>query len=227
MARRWLERLAAPAWWPIERKAKKFVTAPAGPHSKAVSIPLALVIRDVLGLAATAKEARHIIKKAKVLVDGRPQRDVKYGIGPMDIVEVSGVGAWRIVPGRRLKFVTTAGPDSKLKLCRIIRKVNVRGGKLQFGLHDGRALLTTARWAVGDSLLLELPGQKVVGHLKFEPGVSVLVTKGGRAGAIAQLESVERQLGRVWLVADGKRFEAPIGAVFVIGKERPAVKLGE
>ncbi len=227
MTRRWLERLASPAWWPIDRKAKKFVVVPRGPHAQTASLPLTVIIRNILELASTAKEARHIIKASKVSVDGRPMRDVKYGVGPMDIIDISGVGTWRAVPGRRLWLVKIGGADSKLKLCRIIGKRNVRGGKLQLSLHDGRNMLSDMKCAVNDTLMIELPEQKVVEHFKFEPGVPVLVTKGGRAGSIARLDKIERQLDRVWLTIGDKKFEAPIDAAFVVGKEQPAVKLSE
>lgn len=227
MTRRWLERLASPAWWPIDRKAKKFVVVPRGPHAQSASLPLTLIVRNILELASTAKEARHIIKAAKVSVDGRPMRDVKYGVGPMDLLEISGIGTWRAVPGRRLWLVKTSGPDSRLKLCKITGKKNVRGGKLQIHLHDGRTMLTENKWSVGDTLMIETPEQKVVDHFKFEPGVVVLLTAGSRAGAIARLVRIERELGRVWLAAGKKEFEAPMDATFVIGKEQVAVKLSD
>lgn len=219
--------MASPAWWPIERKAKKFVVVPRGPHAMKNSLPLAVVVRDVLKLAATAKEARHIIKAAKVLVDGRPRRDVKYGLGPMDLLEIRDVGTWRAVPGKKLCLVKTSGQDSKLKLCKITGKKNVRGGKLQIHFHDGRTMLSENKWSVGDTLLLEMPEQKVVNHFKFEPGAIVLLTKGNRAGTIARLSRIERNLGRVWVEAGNKEFEAPMDSVFVIGKEQIAVKLSE
>lgn len=227
MTRRWLERLVSPAWWPIERKTKKFVTVPRGPHSQDASVPLAVVVRDVLKLAMTAKEARHIIKAGKVLIDGRMHRDPKHGIGPMDLVEIKDVGSWRAVPGKQLTLITTSGADNKLKLCRITGKRNVRGRKLQFNLHDGRSLLADQKWSVGDSLMIETPTQKVIEHFKFEPGVTVLLTSGSRAGTTSRLVKKERDLGRVWLESDGKNFEAPISAAFVVGKEKPAVKLSD
>lgn len=227
MTRKWLERLASPSWWPIERKTKKFVTVPRGAHSQDASMPLTVVVRDVLKLAATAKEARHVIKAAKVLIDGRPSRDIKHGIGPMDLVEIKDVGSWRAVPGRQLKLIVTNGADSKLKMCRIIGKRHIRGRKLQFNLHDGRALLADKTWSVGDSLLLEMPTQKMVDHFKFEPGVTVLLTSGSRSGTIAKIVKIERELGRVWLDSKGENFEAPIAATFIVGKDKPAVKLSD
>jgi small subunit ribosomal protein S4e len=227
MTRRWLKRLASPAWWPIDRKAKKFVVIPRGPHAQDASLPLTVIIRNILELASTAKEARHIIKAAKISVDGRKRRDVKYGVGPMDIIGIDGVGTWRAVPGRRLWLVKTTDADSKLKLCRVIGKRNVRGNKLQVSLHDGRNMLADVKCSVNDTLMLEVREQKVVEHFKFEPGAVVLVTKGNRAGSIARLEKIERRLNRVWFTMGDTKFEAPIDAAFVVGNEKPAVKLSE
>ena len=71
----WLKRLAAPKIYPIERKVKKFIVSPRGPHPKEYSIPLLVIVRDILKLADVAKEARHAIKHGDVMVDGRPVID--------------------------------------------------------------------------------------------------------------------------------------------------------
>lgn len=226
MTRRWLERAAAPAWWPIERKAKKFVAAPRGPHSIADSMSLTVVVRDVLKLADTATEARHVIKAGKVMVDGRRVRDPKFGVGPMDILAVPELGkAWRAVPGARLRLVPTDGEDAGLKLCRINGKTTVRGGKCQVNLHDGRNLLTDRKLNTRDTLVLRIPEQEIVEHVKLEPGALVLVTRGVSTGALARLERIEPR--RAWLNANNKVFEVPLAAVFAVGKERPVVKLTE
>jgi hypothetical protein len=33
--------------------------------------------------------------------------------------------------------------------------------------------------------------------------------------------------GRAWLSSEGSRFEAPFRSIMVVGKEKPALKLGE
>ena len=55
------KRLAAPKYWPIKRKAKKFTVAslPA-PHPTKDSLPLLIIVRDILKLAETSKEAKYI-----------------------------------------------------------------------------------------------------------------------------------------------------------------------
>src|SRR6266571_3186944 len=55
---RQLKREPAPGFWPIKRKERTWApnTRP-GPHSREKSIPLVIVIREILGYARTAKEA--------------------------------------------------------------------------------------------------------------------------------------------------------------------------
>jgi small subunit ribosomal protein S4e len=225
MTRRWLERLASPVWWPIPRKRLKFVSVPRGPHKIKSSLPLAVIVRDVLKLAEGAVEARHIIKAGKVLVDCRKIRDPRFSVGPMDIIEVQDVGSWRAVPGRRLHFVATTGRDARLKLCKIIGKTVVKGGKCQINMHDGRSILTEEKYATGDSLLLELPGQRVISRIALEPGALVLVVAGKLVGKLGRLRSIERVPPRVWLEIERKVIEVPLKAAFVVGVEKPAVRL--
>ena len=51
-----LKRLAMPRSWPLPRKTTVWVTRPTpGAHALELCMPVTLVIRDVLGLAKTAR----------------------------------------------------------------------------------------------------------------------------------------------------------------------------
>ena len=83
-------------------------------------------------------------------------------------------------------------------------------------------MLTDEKYSTHDSLLIELPEQKVVDHLKFEKGSLVLVTRGKNAGKLAKIKIIERN--RIWLENE-KLFEIPKNLVIVVGKESPVIKL--
>ena len=103
-----LKRLVAPRWWPIERKTKKFILAPRGPHTKDFSLPLLVLIRDVLKLSETGKEAKNIIKKGEVLVDGKKRKDPNFGVGLLDLIEIPSLKkVWRAIPKKGLSFIYT------------------------------------------------------------------------------------------------------------------------
>ena len=57
-----LKRTMSPTFWQIERKNKRFVTKPSsGPHPSKLSIPLTVLLRDILKLTKTYAETKIII----------------------------------------------------------------------------------------------------------------------------------------------------------------------
>ena len=101
-----MKRMSAPRWWPILRKERKFVIAPRGSHPKELSLPLLVLIRDVLKIAETGREAKGIITRGEVLVDKKKRKDPKYGVGLFDVVEIPVMNkAWRIVPKNGLSII--------------------------------------------------------------------------------------------------------------------------
>lgn len=218
-----LKRLAAPKWWPIERKTKKFIVSPRGPHPKKLSLPLLVIIRDVFKFAETKKEAKSIIKNGEILIDGKIKKDPKYGVGPLDVIEVPSLKKrWRAIPRNGLTLIEIPAKDSKLKICKITNKKTLKGNKNQLNLHDGRNILSNEKYSTHDSLLIELPEQKIKEHLKFEKGFLVLVSGGKNAGKVAKVKEIEQK--RVWL-EDEKVFEVPKNLIIVIGKDKPLIKL--
>lgn len=220
----WIKRITAPSWWPVKRKTHKFVTTVRGPHSEA--LPLQVLIRDVFGLAETGREAKHIITSGSVLVDGKVRKDVKFGVGPMDVVEITSLKKiWRAVPKDGLNFIEVSGNDSKLKLCKIKDKTIVKGGKTQLNLDDGKNILTSEKYSTRDSILIEIPSQKIVDTIKFEKGNLALVTKGKNRGVSAKIKDIDSKNDRVWLEHDKGVFEAPTNNIIMIGKDKPAVNI--
>src|SRR5215472_577230 len=97
---RQLKRESAPAFWPIHRKESTWapMTRP-GSHPRARSIPLNVLIRDMMKWVETGKDAAGIVHDSKVKVDGLTRRDHRFPIGLMDVVQVPSIGkAFRLVP---------------------------------------------------------------------------------------------------------------------------------
>lgn len=218
-----LKRLGSPKWWPIERKTKKFTVPPRGPHSKNLSMPLQVLLRDVLKFAETGKEAKSVIKRGEILIDGRKIKDPKFGVGFFDLIEIPSLKkSWRIVPGNGLKLIETPENEKKLKICKIIDKKTLRGKKNQLNLNDGRNILTDEKYSTQDSLLIELPEQKIVDHIKFEKGSTAMVMEGRNAGKISKIKEIEHD--RVWLENE-KNLEVPKRMVIMVGREKPIIKI--
>ena len=100
-----LKRLPSPKFWPIERKTKKYVIKPKpGPHSLERSLPLGLIIRDILKHAETLKEAKEILNQEIVKIDGVVRKEHNFPVGLMDVL-IIGDEHYRILAGKRGLFL--------------------------------------------------------------------------------------------------------------------------
>ncbi|TLZ94355.1 MAG: 30S ribosomal protein S4e, partial [Methanobacteriota archaeon] len=82
-----LKRLSAPRSWSTPRKTDFWIVRPSpGPHAIGESVPLGSILRDMLKLCDSAREARHILNNRGVLIDGRVVTDPKFPVGLMDVL---------------------------------------------------------------------------------------------------------------------------------------------
>jgi|YelNatPaOPRAMG01_1025707.scaffolds.fasta_scaffold119451_2 small subunit ribosomal protein S4e len=240
---RHLKRYKAPAHWPISKKA--FVWAPRpspGPHPIANCIPLLILVRDILGYAHTSREAKLIISRGAIKVDGRVRRDEGYPVGLMDVVEIPEAGLrFRMVPAPKevLAPVEIDESEASFKLCRVMGKTTIKGGNIQLNLHDGRNVLLRIAdprnpiedgYSTGDVLKLSIPNQSILGHLKFEPGSFAIVAYGKNVGAVGRITSIEPgtalRPATASLEGEGGSIVRTVADyVFVVGREAPEIRL--
>jgi small subunit ribosomal protein S4e len=229
-----LKRQMAPTFWTIKRKEGRFaLKVKPGPHSKSKSYPLGIALRDVLKLSHTMAEATKIANTGKVKVDGVTRRSINIGIGAMDVLELVSTGqAYRFVPreSRLLVPISITDENEKtIKIVKITSKGMTRGGRLQYGFHDGKTLLSDQKMNVGDSCVIQLPDVKINQQIKFERGCMALVMSGENAGNIGKVEDIRDgifSLPKRALVSFAERsVELPVEAVMAIGSEAPVVKV--
>lgn len=194
----YLKRSLMPESWPLSRKTETFVVRPLpGPHAIQNCIPLQVFLRDILGVAATAKEAKAILNQGKVLVDRKPRKEPAYPVGFMDVIEIPDIRKhYRVnLTKKGLVVEEIAAADAAQKLCRIVRKTTVRKGRTQLTLHDGRNILVDdpAAYHVGDSVAISLPDQKILKHYRLEKGARAAVLAGRNKGASGTVKEIHRR----------------------------------
>ncbi|UCG95561.1 MAG: 30S ribosomal protein S4e [archaeon] len=228
------KRLSVNVFYPMKKKVKeRFVVSPRpGPHRKEESIPLLSLLRDVLGYCDSAKEARHIVKSGKVMVDGKVRKDHKYPVGIFDVIEIPEIKrSFRMVPGKKWLGLVEID-DQDLKLCKIKDKRIIKGGRLQLSLHDGKTLITKrGEYATGDSVLISLPKLEIKKHIKRDKDSMCLLTKGNNRGKIGRLKGIRKTHGSKPNLAsvevDQKKVDVPEDFVFIIGDKDPAIKMSD
>ncbi len=197
-----LKRIASPKAVPVhDKKEHVWIVKPSpGPHPEKHALPLGVVVRDILKLARTKKEARKILSGRMVMIDGRVRTDEKFPVGLMDVVSLPKSNRYyRISVDRKGRLVPAEikKEDASSKILRVVGKHAVRGGKTSLAFHDGRNMLGDLHVMVGDSLVVSLPAAKLQKHLKRGADSRCLVMEGKHAGTIVKLkEIIERKGGK-------------------------------
>lgn len=233
-SRKHLKRYKAPENWPIHPKENKWtVKTSPGSHALDKSLPLLLVVRDILKIADNAREAKMIINRGDILVDGRPRKDYKFPVGFMDVIEIpKSEKVYRILPDEKGRLILhpITKENKSFKLCRIKDKTTIKGAKTQLNLHDGRNCQTEDNYNTADVVKLKIPEQEIEDHIKFEDGTLGLVTGGkhiGEMGTIKEITITKSSMPNTVMIesADGETFQTLKDYVFVLGKDKPLITL--
>jgi small subunit ribosomal protein S4e len=226
------KRLSVPKSWKIGRKGYKWVsTTRQGPHSQARSLPLGIIIRDILKLVDNSREGKRILSEGKVLVDGTPRKDLRFPVGLFDVITLPLINeSFRMVQDEKGRLVLHKLNETNVnKLCRIDNKTTLKGGKIQLNLSDGTNILGSNEYRTKDSLILSVPDKQVVKHLQFKVGNLAMVVGGqhsGEIGTIKEIREVKSSRHNTVTISGEKDFETIENYVIVIGEDRPEIRLG-
>ena len=237
--RKHLKRLAAPRYWPIKRKERPFTirTSP-GAHALDESVPLGIVVREMLQLTSTLNETHRIIAQGAVKVDGKVRKDYKHAVGLMDVIEIPEIKTrLRVLPSPShfLRLHPIPKKETVIKPCKIVGKTTVTKGHIQLHLHDGRTILIPVKdpkvspkekYNSGDTLLITLPKQTIQSHVPLKKGITVMITGGDHNSFVGKLVKIdhENKLGTI-KGAGGTTILTAIRYVFPLGKEDLLISL--
>ena len=222
------KRLSAPKHYPIERKNGKYVVSGKGPHSEGLGVPMTVFLRDIMGFAETADEARSILKSRNVKVNGKVVTRENYTVGFMDSISIEKIDKdFRVlVDSKGLVFKEVEDADKRIY--RVEDKTTLKGGETQFNLDGGVNMVLDEEYPTRASLIVDLENDKVEKELPFEEGMTVVVTGGKHIGQIASIKEIHElpgsQTNKVILEnQEGVEFETVIDYVFVLGEDEPEV----
>ncbi len=209
------KRLPAPKHYPIQRKQNTYVSTIKGSRSSENAVPAVLVLRDILEYAETEKEAKEIVRNGDLLRNGEPLRDIKEGIGVLDVIEIPETEeVYRVIrKGKYLEFVEVE--DSEKSAGKVVGK-SVEGEEYVYRLHNGENYRTKDEFNTGSTLVFN----GGVEEFELEEGAEVLVIDGKHAGETAELTEInERGMNsNVGTVEEnGNEFETQLENLVAVG----------
>ena len=226
-----LKRYFAPKSWKIKRKGIKFVSKPSpGTHTIGLSMPLNVIIRDMLGYAKNNKEVKYILEKKDVTVDGRKKRDYRFPVGLFDVLSFTDIDEhFRVILDRKgkISIVKIGKEESKLKPYKVIGKSTLKG-KLQLNLSNGENLFAdNNKLKVGDSVLINL-GKKheIKEKIALDKGATIFLTGGKHIGEIGRIQDIKGK-NIIYNTEAGEGFETLKDYVFPVGKDKPLITLSK
>ena len=234
MVKRHLLRMSAPASWPIERKTKVWVTRPnCGAHKLESCMPLNTILTEKLKYARTSSEAKKILNNKELLINKKVATDLKQQVGLLDVLEIPKMKEqYRMAFNTKGQLVLNkiSNEEAGTRVCKVMNKRTIKNKKTQLNLDDGTNLLVDKdNYALGDSLILELPERKLKSLLKLEKGAIVYMTGGKNIGTVGKLEDVTQGTGikksMITVKSKKETFQTRKNYAFVIGKDKPVINL--
>lgn len=181
-----------PKNWPLPRKGKKYVAL--AKHNQYESMPVAVILRDILKIAKTMKEAKKICMQGFVQVNKVARKDPLFPVLPRDILTLTKTNQNFILVEnkKRLSLMEISEKDSKTKVYKIQNKICLSKKTFQVNLEGGLNLISNSKFNCGDSMLIDLAEKKELKIIPLEKGSKILVVSGKHIGEQGKIINMVR-----------------------------------
>jgi len=216
-----LKRKAIPKSWPLARKTvERYVTKGTGSRPSKTSIPLIVVLRDMLKVLSTGSEAKKILRAGEIMIDNKIVKDEKFKVGLFDRIYIKKIDKLFTLElkNKKMEAVEIRKEEKDKKPAKVIGKRSLDEKTTQINLYDGKNIAMSTKDAgqisVGDSAVINLGEIKIEKILKLEKGANVFVTGGKHQGEKGKVISMDRDI----VIKNEKEFRASKQNIFVIEK---------
>ena len=209
-----------PTSWPVPRKGKgkRFVAVPSHATSKGISV--LFLLRDVLKIVKTRKEARYMTLNGMVKVNNQVRKDENFPVQVLDTLNLEKAKLnYRLeIINKKFNLVEISTKDAESKIVKISGKKTIGTKTIQMNLDDGQNFITKEKFSVGDSVVLNTKEKKIVKILPLKEGAKVEIIAGKHAGEKGKLVGFEELTrGRNYQIKlEDKTVSLPYKTILVI-----------
>ncbi|MFT4312786.1 MAG: S4 domain-containing protein [Candidatus Woesearchaeota archaeon] len=231
MTKNHLKRIATPRTWPIFRKLHTFVARPKSGKVQELSLPLAVVCKEVLGICETTRQVKALLQNRQIIVDGKVRNDHRYPVGLFDVISlVDEQKSYRLglAKNGKLNAFAIDEKEKDIKIQKVLAKKIFGKDLVQLSMLNGRTIRIPMKDAksisLGDTIVLD-NSQKIVKHLPLKKGNTVKFIGGRHIGAIGKIEDTQHQ--KITVSLHDVPTETLKSYAFVVGTTKPEVKISE
>jgi small subunit ribosomal protein S4e len=206
--------------WPLPRKTnkKRFIAVPTHASNKCISV--LFILRDVLKIAKTRKEAKYMTLNGDVKINNKVRADENFPVQVFDVIGLEQAKKnYRLeIVNKKFQLKEISDKEAAVKIVKIGGKKILDGGKIQMNLTDGQNFVVKDKFSVGDSVVLNTKEDKIEKILPLKEGAEVEIVAGKHAGKKGKLVKFEEiATGRSYLVKlEDKEVSLPFKTLLVI-----------
>jgi len=187
-----LKRNKNPKFWPIPRKGTKYLAL--ANHNQRESLPLLIILRNILKLARNKKELKKILNEEQIQVNYKKIKETNFPVGLFDIINIPTIKKnyqINLSENKKIILKEISDKEAETKIFKIKNKKILSKNQVQLNFIGGKNLISDKKVLVGESIVLKLKDNKIIKIIPFKKGEKILVIKGkhqGCSGIINQIE---------------------------------------
>jgi len=206
-------------FWPIPKKGTKYLAV--ANYNKHESIPLVVVVRDILKIVRNKKELKRLINEKRIKINHKEIRETNYPVCLFDVINLVGIKKnykATFSEHKKMIFEEVSDKESETKIFKVINKKILSGKKVQLNLMHGKNIISKEKVNTGDSLLFNLKENKIIKIITIEKGKKIFVIKGKHTGQKGKIEDIIQRGGKtiVKMLTDKGKINVWIKNIIVV-----------
>ena len=192
-----LKRQKISKFWPVPRKGTKYLAVAT--HNKKESIPLVIVMRDVLKLVKNKKELKKLFNEKQVLINHKQIRETNYPVCLFDVISLPNAKKnyrANLSENKKIIFNEISDKDAGTRIYKVVGRKMLSKGKVQLNLMQGKNLISYEKLNNGDSIDLNLKDNKIIKPIPLEKDGTAFALKGKHAGSSGKIIEIMDRGGK-------------------------------
>lgn len=174
-------------------------------HNKNESIPLVIILRDILKIINTKKELKKILNEKQILINQKLIRDTNYPVNLFDILTiVREKKNYSVILSEfhKFEFKEISDEQALKRVYKILNKKILSQGKIQLNLMQGRSVISDKPIKTNDSIILNLKNNNIEKIISLEKGSTGYAFKGKHTGISGKILDIINQGGKKLAILD-------------------------